>query len=218
LLTTIAWQIEHRTTYALEGSVFIAGAIIQWLRDELGLIATAAESEQLATSVPDTNGVIIVPAFVGLGAPYWDSEVRGTIVGITRGANKAHIVRAALESIAYQSWDLITAMEADYGNTIPEVKADGGAAGNSFLMQFQADILGKSVVLPEVIEITALGAAYLAGLATGYWTSMRDIELNWRTRRRFEPHSCLEEREQLCKQWHAAVAAARSFRGKEIQI
>lgn len=211
LLTTVAWKLGGKTTYALEGSVFIAGAVVQWLRDELGLIANSAESETLARSVPDAGGVLIVPAFVGLGAPYWDPDARGTIVGLTRGTNRAQLVRAALESIAYQSRDLIDAMEADFGKSVVEMKADGGAAANSFLMQYQADLLGKSVVLPEVMEITALGAAYLAGLAVGYWDGLRDISLNWRARRRFEPTCRAEDREALVRRWNRAVAAARSF-------
>ena len=211
LLTTVAWRLGDKTTYALEGSVFIAGAVVQWLRDELGLIANSAESESLARSVPDAGGVLIVPAFVGLGAPYWDPDARGTIVGLTRGTNRAQFVRAALESIAYQSRDLIEAMEADFGSSVLEVKADGGAAANSFLMQYQADLLGKTVVLPEVMEITALGAAYLAGLEVGYWDGLRDISLNWRARRRFLPSCRDEDREGLIRRWNRAVAAARSF-------
>jgi len=211
LLTTIAWRLDGQTTYALEGSVFIGGAVVQWLRDELGLIAGAAESETLARSVPDAGGALIVPAFVGLGAPYWDPDVRGTIVGLTRGTNKAQLVRAALESVAYQSRDLIDAMEADYGAVIPELKADGGAAANSFLMQYQADLLGKPVVLPEVMEITALGAAYLAGIAVGYWNGLKDIESNWRMRRRFEPGCDDADRKVRISRWRRAVAAARSF-------
>ena len=212
LLTTVAWRFGDKLTYALEGSVFIAGAVVQWLRDELGLLHDAAESEKLARSVPDSGGVLIVPAFVGLGAPYWDPDVRGTIVGLTRGSSRAHLVRAALESVAYQSRDLLDAMEADFGKPIGEMKADGGAAANSFLMQFQADVLGKTVVLPEVNEITALGAAYLAGLAVGYWESELDIALNWRARRRFEPALMEKDRDALVVRWRRAVSAARSFR------
>jgi glycerol kinase len=212
LLTTVAWKIGADTTYALEGSVFIAGAVVQWLRDELGMVADSAESETLARSVPDTGGVVVVPAFVGLGAPYWDPDVRGTIFGLTRGTGRAQVVRAALESIALQSRDLVDAMEADYGAPIPELKADGGAAANSFLMQFQADILGKSVVLPEVMEITALGAAYLAGLEVGYWKDLDDIRRNWKTRRRFDPEMDGRTRDARIAQWHRAVSAARSFR------
>ena len=212
LLTTIAWRLGDEVTYALEGSVFIAGAVIQWLRDELGLISSSAESETLARSVPDCGGAVVVPAFVGLGAPWWDPDARGAIVGLTRGTNRAQIVRAALESVAFQSRDLIDAMQADFGKPISEMKADGGAAANSFLMQFQADLLGKPVTLSEVVEITALGAAYLAGLAVGYWDGMKDIETNWRMRRRFEPKMDASDRDERVARWRRAVAAARSFR------
>ncbi len=212
LLTTVAWDLGKGYTYALEGSVFIAGAVIQWLRDQMGLVTDSAESEKLARSVDDTGEVYIVPAFVGLGAPYWDSEARGTIVGLTRGTTKAHFVRAALESIAYQSLDLLDAMEKDFGRQIPLIKADGGASANSFLMQFQADILDRSVVLPEVGETTALGAAYLAGLATGYWESTADVERNWRMRREFRSEMSAEKRAKLVDQWHKAVGTARTYR------
>ncbi len=212
LLTTIAWRLGDEVTYALEGSVFIAGAVIQWLRDELGLISSSAESETLARSVPDCGGAVVVPAFVGLGAPWWDPDARGAIVGLTRGTNRAQIVRAALESVAFQSRDLIDAMQADFGKPISEMKADGGAAANSFLMQFQADLLGKPVTLSEVVEITALGAAYLAGLAVGYWDGMKEIEANWRMRRRFEPKMDASDRDERVARWRRAVAAARSFR------
>ena len=177
LLTTVAWDLGKGYTYALEGSVFIAGAIVQWLRDQMGLLADASESEALARSVEDSGEVFIVPAFVGMGAPYWDASARGTVLGITRGTTKAHFVRAALESIAYQSRDLLEAMEQEYGKVIPCIKVDGGASANSFLMQFQADIMDRRVVLPEVSETTALGAAYLAGLASGFWGSLADVEL-----------------------------------------
>jgi glycerol kinase len=212
LLTTIAWRLGDVTTYALEGSVFIGGAVVQWLRDELGLLVDSAESERLAFSVNDSGGVMVVPAFVGLGAPYWDPDARGAIFGITRGTNKAHLTRAALESIAYQSRDLIDAMEADFGQPIAGLKADGGAAANSFLMQFQSDILGREVVLPEVNEITALGAAYLAGLAVGYWRDCGDIALNWRARRRFIPHMDSSVRDKDRGRWKQAVQAARSYK------
>jgi glycerol kinase len=211
LLTTIAWQLDGKTTYALEGSVFIGGAVVQWLRDELGMIQQATETEALCESVPDTGGVVIVPAFVGLGAPWWDSEARGAVLGITRGTSRAHLVRAAIESIAYQSMDLVRAMEADYGQPILELKADGGASANSFLMCFQADLLNRQVVLPETGEITALGAAYLAGLESGYWKDQKEIALNWRARRRFMPQCCTEEREQMLSRWEQAVRATRSF-------
>ncbi len=212
LLTTVAWKIGGKTTYALEGSVFIAGAVIQWVRDEMGLISSASESETVATSVPDTNGAYLVPAFVGLGAPYWDPSVRGTIFGLTRGVNRAHIVRAALESIAYQSEDLLSAMRADYGQDIGIIKADGGATANGFLMQFQADISGIPVLLPEISEITALGAAYLAGLQSGFWTDLNDIEKNWQIRCRFEPDMKDKVRSKRLDAWHMAVSATREFK------
>ena len=212
LLTTVAWDLGKGYTYALEGSVFVAGAVIQWLRDQLGLLADAAESEALARSVDDTGGVYLVPAFVGLGAPYWDSEVRGTVVGLTRGTTKAHLVRSALEAIAYESRDLLDAMENDSGKCLGSIKADGGAAANSFLMQFQADIMGRSVVLPEVTETTAAGAAYLAGLAVGYWAGLDDVKRNWRMRREFRPQMNGEARDRLVAGWHKAVDAARSYR------
>jgi glycerol kinase len=213
LLTTIAWDLgKDGVTYAMEGSVFIGGAVIQWLRDELGLLKDAAESEKLARSIQDSGEVFLVPAFVGLGAPYWDPEARGTIVGITRGTTRAHIARAALESIAYQSYDLIEAMEAECRCDIPSLKADGGASANSFLMQFQADILGKPVRVPEVNEVTALGAAYLAGLRIGYWSGLREVELNWRMRREFTSGMADSERVALIGRWRKAVEAARGFK------
>jgi glycerol kinase len=210
-LTTVAWRIGGRTTYALEGSVFIGGAVIQWLRDEMKLIATSAESETLANTVSDSNGVVVVPAFVGLGAPYWDPDVRGTIFGITRGVNPAHIVRASLESVAYQSDDLLKAMSADYGHPVDLLKADGGATANGFLMQFQADISGVPVLLPEITEITALGAAYMAGLYCGFWDSLSDIERNWQIKCQYNPD--MKENDRLCRlgSWHKAVSAAREF-------
>ncbi|MDP2792135.1 MAG: glycerol kinase GlpK [Rectinemataceae bacterium] len=212
LVTTVAWDLGKGYTYALEGSVFIGGAVIQWLRDQMGLVTDSAESEKLARTVEDSGEVYIVPAFVGLGAPYWDSEARGTVVGLTRGTTKAHFVRAALEAIAYQSRDLLDAMEKDFGRQIPLIKADGGASANSFLMQFQADILNRPVILPEVGETTALGAAYLAGLATGYWESTADVERNWRMRREFRPEMSEEKREKLVERWHKAVETARFYR------
>jgi glycerol kinase len=212
LLTTIAWDLGKGSyTYALEGSVFIAGAVVQWLRDQMGLLKDSAESEALARSVEDTGEVYFVPAFVGMGAPYWDSDARGMVLGITRGTTKAHFVRAALESIAYQSKDLLDAMEKDFGSKIPCIKADGGASANSFLMQFQADVLDRRVVLPEVGEITALGAAYLAGLATGYWESLAEVEANWRKKREFLPDMPAERRRRLLESWNNAVAAARGY-------
>ncbi len=212
LLTTVAWDLGKGYTYALEGSVFIAGAVIQWLRDQMGLVADSAESERLAKSVEDSGEVFMVPAFVGMGAPYWDSEVRGTVVGITRGTTRAHFVRAALEAIAYQSRDLLVAMEKDFGRPISCIKADGGASANNFLMQFQADVLDRSVVLPEVGEITALGAAYLAGLSVGYWESLAEVERNWRRKREYLPEMAEEKRERLLASWDKAVASARSYK------
>jgi glycerol kinase len=215
LLTTVAWDLGKSAqgyTYALEGSVFIAGAVIQWLRDQMGLISDSAESEKLARSVEDTGEVFMVPAFVGMGAPYWDSDARGTIVGVTRGTTKAHFVRAALESIAYQSKDLLDAMEKDFGSQLPCIKADGGASANSFLMQFQSDVLDRRVILPEVGETTALGAAYLAGLATGYWGSLAEVEGNWRKKREFSPAMSSERRNLLLASWAKAVAAARGYK------
>jgi glycerol kinase len=210
LLATRAAGIGVRPQFAVEGSVFIAGAVIQWLRDELGFIRSAADSEALAESVADTGGVHLVPAFVGLGAPHWDSSARGVISGLTRATGKAHIVRAALESIAFQSAELIEAMEADSGQTIDELRVDGGAAVNSFLMQFQADILGKSVVRPVDVETTALGAAYLAGIAEGVWSGAGEVESFWRIERRFEPKMPQRQREGLIDRWKEAVSRARS--------
>jgi glycerol kinase len=212
LLTTVAWDLGGGYTYALEGSVFIAGAVIQWLRDQMGMLADSAESEALARSVEDTGGVFLVPAFVGMGAPYWDADARGTIVGITRGTTRAHVARAALESIAYQSKDLLDAMELDSGAGVPCIKADGGASANSFLMQFQADVLDRRVVLPETGETTALGAAYLAGLATGYWGSLAEVEGNWRRKREFIPDMADERRRLLLESWGKAVGAARGYK------
>ncbi len=184
LITTIAWGLDGRITYALEGSVFVAGAAIQWLRDGLGLISSAAETEGLCRSVADNCGVYLVPAFVGLGAPYWDPYARGVLTGLTRGANRAHIVRAAVESMAYQTCDVLRAMEQDAGIPLAELRADGGAAANAFLLQFQADITGVPVLRPSTLETTALGAAYLAGLAVGYWSDFAEIRRNWRYRKR----------------------------------
>jgi glycerol kinase len=212
LLTTVAWDLGAGYTYALEGSVFIAGAVIQWLRDQMGMLADSAESEALARSVEDSGEVFLVPAFVGLGAPYWDADARGTVVGITRGTTRAHFVRAALESIAYQSKDLLDAMEKDFGADIPCIKADGGASANNFLMQFQADVLDRRVILPEVGEITALGAAYLAGLATGYWESLSEVEGNWRKKREFSPDMPEGKRKHLLESWGKAVGTARVYK------
>lgn len=206
LLTTIAWGIDGTVNYALEGSVFVSGAAIQWLRDEMELIHNAAESEALAESVPDSNGVYVVPAFVGLGAPYWDPYARGAVLGITRGANKKHLVRATLESMAYQTWDLIQIMMKDTARKLVTLKVDGGASANNFLMQFQSDILGKAVLRPQCIETTSLGAAYLAGLACGYWHSRDAILASWKIDRTFEPDMENKKRKELLKGWEKAVS------------
>jgi glycerol kinase len=205
LLTTIAWGVGGKIEYALEGSVFVAGAAIQWLRDELGLLKVAADSEEMAASVEDTAGVYVVPAFVGLGAPYWNPFARGVIVGLTRASNKNHIVRAALESMAFQSYDLLRAMSEDAGVAITELKADGGAAANNLLMQFQADILDVKVRRPSTVETTALGSAYLAGLAVGYWDSIDDIRQNWSLDREFTPEMEATHRDSLLSGWEKAV-------------
>ncbi|GAB4331650.1 MAG: glycerol kinase GlpK [Candidatus Abyssubacteria bacterium] len=211
LVSTIAWGINNTVEYALEGSIFIAGAAIQWLRDELCIISNAAESETLALSVSDNGGVYFVPAFVGLGAPYWDMYARGAIVGLTRGSNRGHIARAALESLCYMTRDVIECMEADSGRKLEQLKVDGGAIKNNFLMQFQSDILGVPVIRPEVNETTALGAAYLAGLAVGYWESLKDISENWREEARFEPSLDKKERSRLYARWKRAVERARDW-------
>ena len=208
LLATRAASTNASAQFAVEGSVFIAGAAIQWLRDQMGLIASAAESETFAQSVADSGGVYFVPAFVGLGAPHWDSNARGLITGITRGTSRAHIVRAALESIAYQTRELVEAMESDSGETLRELRVDGGAAANNFLMQFQADILGRRIVRPADIETTALGAAYLAGLATGVWKDVAELESFWRVERAFEPAMDASRREDLYGGWKSAVGRA----------
>ncbi|MBM3749257.1 MAG: glycerol kinase GlpK [Acidobacteria bacterium] len=210
LLATRAASTDQRSQFAVEGSVFIAGATIQWLRDQLGLIRSAAESEAVAASVPDTGGVYFVPAFVGLGAPHWDSTARGVLSGLTRASGRAQIVRAALEAIAYQTRELVEAMQADAGEQLRELRVDGGAAANDFLMQFQADVLGCPVVRPADIETTALGAAYLAGLATGFWRDAAEIESFWRVERVFEPRLEPARREELFEGWRAAVARCRS--------
>lgn len=208
LVTTIAWGVDDKVEYALEGSIFVAGAAVQWLRDELGLIRDAAESEVRAKSVPDANGCYVVPAFVGLGAPYWDQYARGAIVGLTRGVNRNHIVRATLESIAYQVNDVLMAMQEDSGMPITSLRVDGGACDNDFLMQFQADILNTSVVRPYCIETTAMGAAYLAGLAVGYWRSKEEILANHVIAAEFKPQMGQAKRENLLQGWHNAVKAA----------
>ncbi|MEQ1909474.1 MAG: glycerol kinase GlpK [Vicinamibacterales bacterium] len=211
LVTTVAWQIGGRTEYALEGSVFIGGAVVQWLRDGLGLIRTAAEVESLALSVPDNGGVYLVPAFAGLGAPHWDPFARGTMVGLTRGSTSGHIARAALESIAFQVADLLDAMGADCGIAATELRVDGGAATNNTLMQIQADLLGVPVVRPAVTETTALGAAYLAGLGVGFWTSADDLVGQWQVDRRFEPQMSRTAAQALRERWSAAVERSKAW-------
>lgn len=208
LLTTIAWGVDDKVEYALEGSIFVAGATIQWLRDEMGLIRDAGDSEYFATKVEDNNGVYIVPAFVGLGAPYWDMYARGTIVGLTRGSNRNHIIRAALESIAYQTKDVLEAMEEDSSIELRELKVDGGAVENNFLMQFQSDMLRVPVFRPEVTETTALGAAYLAGLAVGFWSGKEEISKKWNIDRVFKQKMPIKEQEHLYRGWKKAVTRA----------
>lgn len=205
LITTIAWGLDGEITYALEGSIFVAGAAIQWLRDEMRLIDSAADSAYMAQKVPDTNGCYVVPAFTGLGAPHWDQYARGTIVGITRGVNKYHIIRATLESLAYQVNDVLSAMNADSGIALAALKADGGASANDFLMQFQADIINAPVKRPACVETTAAGAAYLAGLAVGYWTDKKDIIKNQVIERTFAPSSAENDRAKRIKGWNKAV-------------
>lgn len=209
LLTTLAACISKRPCYVLEGSVFVGGAVVKWLRDEMRMIKKAEETERYATQVEDTNGVYILPAFVGLGAPHWDSDVRGTVIGLTRGTKKEHFIRAALESIAYQVHDILRAMEEDLGSEIHSLFVDGGASANNFLMQFQADILGVNVVRPKVIEVTALGAAYLAGLQVGYWNDIDDIRQNVGVERVFEPKMASEIRDKLLAGWRKCIAAAK---------
>jgi glycerol kinase len=211
LLTTIAWDVDGNVEYALEGSIFIAGAIVQWLRDELGIIRTSADVESLAASVPDSGGVYVVPAFAGLGAPHWDSDARGTLTGLTRGSKAAHIARAALDSIAYQTMDVLKAMEADSGIPIRELRVDGGATANNLLMQFQSDILGVPVSRPKTLETTALGAAYLAGLAVGYWGSQADINSQWQEDRKFTPARSKADVDALTNGWNRALKAAISW-------
>ena len=211
LVSTVAWQIGGRTEYALEGSVFIGGAVVQWIRDGLGLVRTSPEIESLAGTVSDNGGVYLVPAFAGLGAPHWDPYARGTIIGITRGTTAAHIARAAVESIAYQVADLLDAMAADAGIQLTELRVDGGAATNDMLMQFQADLLGVPVVRPAVTETTALGAAYLAGLATGYWSSVDAITDQWKVDRRFEPKMGRATAGALRERWTEALARAKNW-------
>jgi glycerol kinase len=211
LLTTVAWTRGGRTEYALEGSVFIGGAVVQWLRDGLGVIRSSAEVEALATSVPDSGDVYLVPAFAGLGAPHWDPYARGAIVGLTRGSTAAHIARAAIESIAFQSADLLDAMQADAGTRLAELRVDGGAARNDLLMQFQSDLIGAPVVRPQVTETTALGAAYLAGLAVGFWKGTEDLARQWRTERRFEPKLPASRARELRARWTQALERAKGW-------
>ncbi|MDP9178311.1 MAG: glycerol kinase GlpK [Gemmatimonadota bacterium] len=211
LLTTVAWRIGDRTEYALEGSIFIAGAVVQWLRDGLEFFRSAAEIEALAASVTDTGGVYLVPAFAGLGAPHWDQYARGTIVGLTRGSTKAHIARAALEGIVLQVMDVLKAMEADAGIKLKELRVDGGASANDLLMQLQADVLNVPVVRPKVAETTALGAAYLAGLAVGYWKSQAEIAQQWQVDKRFKPTMKPAARNQIVKGWSRALSRAKAW-------
>lgn len=217
LVTTVAWKIGDQVTYALEGSIFIAGAIVQWLRDGLGIIKSSEEVEALASKVSDTDGVYLVPAFAGLGAPHWDSYARGTIVGLTRGSNASHIARAALEGIAFQTVDILKAMEADAGKEIHELRVDGGATNNNLLMQFQADILQADVVRPKITEITAIGAAYLAGLAVGYWKDMNDLKDQWQIDKTFQPDRQVNIEKQM-KAWHRAVETAKAWAKLENQL
>lgn len=205
LVTTIAWGIDGKVSYALEGSIFVAGAAIQWLRDEMRLIDSAADSEHMAKKVKDTNGCYVVPAFTGLGAPHWDQYARGTIVGLTRGVNKYHIIRATLESLAYQVHDVLEAMKADAGMALNSLKVDGGASANNFLMQVQSDIIDAPVNRPSCVETTAMGAAYLAGLAVGYWADKEEVIKNWTIDQIFRPQICEEERQQRIKGWEKAV-------------
>ncbi len=217
LLTTIAWGLEGKVQYALEGSIFVAGAAIQWLRDGLQILTTASESEQLASAVADTNGVYLVPAFTGLGAPYWDMRARGAIVGLTRGVSKEHIVRAALESMAYQTKDVLGAMEADSGIKLQALKVDGGAAANNLLMQFQADMLAVPVERPKVIETTALGAAYLAGLAVGFWQDKEELAKRWQLEHHFDCAMEQTRREKLYSGWKRALTRALEWESGDAQ-
>jgi glycerol kinase len=211
LLTTIAWQINNRTEYALEGSIFIAGAVVQWVRDGLGLIRSSSEIEELAREVEDNGGVYLVPAFTGLGAPHWDQYARGIMVGLTRGSKAAHVARAALESMAYQTVDVIRAMEADSGLKLTELRVDGGATVNNLLMQFQSDILGVPTIRPKVFETTALGAAYLAGLAVGYWSDMDEIAEQWQADAHFIPNMGDDRRRHLLGDWNRALERAKQW-------
>jgi len=211
LLTTVAWRIGGRTEYALEGSIFIAGAVVQWLRDGLEFFRSSPDVEALAASVSSSDGVYLVPAFAGLGAPHWDQYARGTIVGLTRGTTKAHIARAALEGIALQTMDVLKAMEADAGIRLKELRVDGGASANDLLMRLQADLLNVPVVRPKVAETTALGAAYLAGLAVGYWKSQADIARQWQVDKRFTPAMKTATRNRIAKEWQRALGRAKAW-------
>lgn len=211
LLTTIAWERDREVHYALEGSVFIGGAVVQWLRDGLGLITRSSDVEALAASVPDNGGVYLVPAFAGLGSPHWDARARGTLMGLTRGSTRGHIARAALESIAFQSAELLLAMQADAAQPLLELRVDGGATTNDLLIQFQADLLGVPVVRPRVTETTALGAAYLAGLAVGFWSSEAELAANWQVDRRFEPLMSRDQAAELMRRWSRAIERAKGW-------
>ena len=211
LLTTIAWGLDGKVTYALEGSVYVAGAAIQWLRDELKIVDSSPDSEYFATRVKDTNGCYVVPAFTGLGAPYWDPYARGAITGLTRGVNKYHVIRATLESLAYQTYDVLHAMELDSGKHLTSLKVDGGASNNNFLMQFQSDIINTNVLRPSCVETTAMGAAYLAGLAVGYWSSKEDVIKNWAVDKEFTPEMADDTRVACIKGWSKAVASTRGW-------
>ncbi len=211
LLTSVAWKLNGKTEYALEGSIFIAGAVVQWLRDGLGIIHNSSEVEALARQVPDSGGVVIVPAFAGLGAPHWDSWARGLMIGMTRGTTSAHIARAALESIAFQVADVLNAMQADAGLKVRELRVDGGASANDLLMQFQADVMGVPVVRPQVLETTALGAAYLAGLAVGFWKNKREIDSQWQANAKFTPAMKNSDRETKMHRWQRALERSKSW-------
>jgi glycerol kinase len=211
LLTTIGWKVQGKVTYALEGSIFIAGAVVQWLRDGLGIIRTSSDVERLAASVADNGGIYLVPAFAGLGAPHWDQFARGTIVGITRGTTAGHLARAALESIAYQTMDVLQAMEADSGIPLKELRVDGGATVDDLLMQFQADLIGVPLVRPKVRETTALGAAYMAGLAVGYWRDTNEIQHQWQKDKEFRPELDRAKVAELKRGWQKAVERAKGW-------
>lgn len=215
LLTTVAWKIDGKISYALEGSIFIAGAIIQWIRDELQLITDASDTEKIAASIEDNGGVYLVPALVGLGAPYWDQFARGTIIGLTRGSGKAQIIRAALESIAYQVEDVVQAMQSDTGTKITELRVDGGASANNFLMQFQSDILDTQVTRPQIMETTALGAAYLAGLASGFWKDIEELKKQWKADQQYSPKMDESDRTELLNDWSRAVERSRDWEKHE---